>query len=73
MQHITNQPLMFASNLRNEFAIVIFGYSDITNNFLLNNSDRSIPTRKEFSKKLQDKVFQSYQFRQINPDTGQNN
>ena len=33
---------MFASNLRNEFAIVIFGYSEITKNFLLNNSDRSI-------------------------------
>ena len=44
LQHITNQPLMFASNLRNEFAIVIFGYSGITKNFLLNNSGRSIPT-----------------------------
>ena len=35
---------MFASNLRKEFAIVIFGYSGITKNFLLNNSDISIPT-----------------------------
>ena len=37
---------MFASNLRNEFAIVIFGYSGITKNFLLTNSGRSIPTLK---------------------------
>ena len=39
---------MFASNLRNEFAIVIFGYSGITKNFLLNNSGRSIPTFKGY-------------------------
>ena len=44
----TIQPLMFASNLRNEFAIVIFGYSEITKNFLLNNSGRSIPTSKKY-------------------------
>ena len=44
LQHITNQPLMFASNLRNEFAIVILGYSGITKNFLLNKLGRSIPT-----------------------------
>ena len=84
---------MFASNLRNEFAIVIFGYSDITNNFLLNNSDRSIPTPSTWGdhssennvsivsiqadqsrlmkvgEELDDiKLFQSYQFMQINPD-----
>ena len=35
---------MFASNLRNEFAIVILGYSGITKNFLLNKLGRSIPT-----------------------------
>ena len=40
----TIQLLMFASNLRNEFADVILGYSGITKNFLLNNSDISIPT-----------------------------
>ena len=93
LQHITNQPLMFASNLRNEFAIVIFGYSGITKNFLLNKSGRSIPTRyREVENILFQSVsivsiqadqsrrsyvygldkeaieFQSYQFRQINPD-----
>ena len=87
---------MFASNLRNEFAIVIFGYSDITKNFLLINSGRSILTRRsadyhvfpsyvsivsiqadqsrhiEYGKKEENwsKAFQSYQFRQINPDVG---
>ena len=111
---------MFASNLRNEFADVILGYSGITKNFLLNNSGRSIPTliristsiTVEFSfnrinsgrsiptrwerrlsrvitprgfnrinsgrsiptynmgifNTLCDTMFQSYQFRQINPD-----
>ena len=60
---------MFASNLRNEFAIVIFGYSGITKNFLLNNSGRSIPTfDRYFDEYCQYVEFQSYQFRQINPD-----
>ena len=89
----TIQLLMFASNLRNEFAIVILGYSGITKNFLLNNSDISIPTLGCILRQsVQDFVsivsiqadqsrlmggsyifrdeakFQSYQFRQINPD-----
>ena len=84
---------MFASNLRNEFADVILGYSGITKNFLLNNSDISIPTlgcilrqsvqdfvsivsiqadqsrQLGYAHKFGDKfMFQSYQFRQINPD-----